>query len=140
MTHLIIYNISLLFIISTFSGTISNATTSLFWLNNVAIDNPKGITQYGGTVSAPVAKNVMLSIIDYKGYPKVLTDKTREYTWLDQKYIKLPDVIGLTKEEAKKQLKGFSLEYSGSGEKILAQLPEGNNYIKENSTVKLMLN
>ena len=110
------------------------------YLIYVAIDNPKGITQYGGTVSAPVAKNVMLSIIDYKGYPKVLTDKTREYTWLDQKYIKLPDVIGLTKEEAKKQLKGFSLEYSGSGEKILAQLPEGNNYIKENSTVKLMLN
>ena len=27
----------------------------------VAINNPKGITQYGGTVSAPVAKNGSLS-------------------------------------------------------------------------------
>ena len=32
----------------------------------VAIDNAKGITQYGGTVAAPVVKNIMLSIIDYK--------------------------------------------------------------------------
>jgi len=30
----------------------------------VAINNPKGITQYGGTVSAPVAKNVLTTAID----------------------------------------------------------------------------
>ena len=29
----------------------------------VAIDNPKGVTQYGGTVSAPIAKNIMIDII-----------------------------------------------------------------------------
>ena len=25
----------------------------------LAIDNPKGVTQYGGTVSAPIVKNIM---------------------------------------------------------------------------------
>lgn len=29
----------------------------------VAVDNPKGITQYGGTVSAPIAKSIMKDII-----------------------------------------------------------------------------
>jgi len=105
----------------------------------VAIDNPKGITQYGGTVSAPIAKNVMLSIIDYKGYAPVESDTTREYTWLDQKYIKLPDVTGMEASEAKKLLKGFSIEYSGTGEKVLEQSPNGNMFVKEGSTVKLML-
>ena len=106
----------------------------------VAIDNPKGITQYGGTVSAPIAKNVMLSIIDYKEYPKVESDTTREYTWLDQKYIKLPNVVNMSLTEVKKILKGFNIEYSGSGDKVIAQSPNGNMFVKENSIVKLMLN
>ena len=106
----------------------------------VAVDNPKGITQYGGTVSAPIAKNVMQSIIDYKEYKPVESDKTREYTWLDTKYIKLPDVTGMELTEAKKTLKGFSIEYSGTGEKIIAQVPHGNMFVKEGSIVKLMLN
>jgi len=81
----------------------------------------------------------MLSIIDYKGYAPVESDTTREYTWLDQKYIKLPDVTGMEASEAKKLLKGFSIEYSGTGEKVLEQSPNGNMFVKEGSTVKLML-
>ena len=82
----------------------------------------------------------MLSIIDYKGYKPVESDKTREYTWLDKKYIKLPNVAGMSLSEAKKNLKGFSIEYSGSGDNIIAQSPDGNMFVKEGSTVKLMLN
>ena len=82
----------------------------------------------------------MLSIIDYKEYPKVKSDTTREYTWLDQKYIKLPNVVDMNLTEAKKLLKGFTIEYSGSGEKVIAQSPDGNMFVKENSIVKLMLN
>ena len=36
----------------------------------VAIDNPKKVTQYGGTVAAPVAKNVLKSAIDILGIKK----------------------------------------------------------------------
>ena len=105
----------------------------------VAIDHPQGISQYGGTVSAPIAKNIMLSIIDSKNIPAVNTDTTREYTWLDQKYIKMPDVTGMNLTEAKKLLKGFSIEYSGTGDKVIEQSPEGNYFAKEGSTVKLLL-
>ena len=66
----------------------------------VAINNPKGVTQYGGTVSAPVAKNIMLSIIDYKNYKEEPAEKSREYTWLDEKYYYLPNVIGMNLSDA----------------------------------------
>ncbi len=106
----------------------------------VAIDNPKGITQYGGTVSAPIAKNVMKSIIDIKGIKQDNTGMIRqEYTWLDTKYVLLPDVVGMSVDEAKKTLKGFKIEYSGNGDNVISQEPSSNQYIKETNTVKLML-
>lgn len=105
----------------------------------IAIDYPKGITQYGGTVSAPIAKSVMKSIIDIKNIPPSKEVTPREYTWLDQKYIKLPNVIGQNIKEAKKALKGFKIEYSGTGEKIIYQEPEPDIFVKENSTIKVLL-
>ena len=39
----------------------------------IAVDNAKGITQYGGTVAAPIAKNFLLSAID------ILDIKERTY-------------------------------------------------------------
>lgn len=106
----------------------------------VAIDNPKGITQYGGTVSAPIAKNVMKSIIDIKNIKQDNTGMIRqEYTWMDTKYLMIPNVVGLSIKEAQKELKNFKIEYSGNGDKVIYQTPESGQYIKENSTVKLML-
>jgi len=110
------------------------------YLVYVAIDNPKGITQYGGTVSAPIAKNVMNSIIDIKNLKQDNSGMIRqEYTWLDTKYIMLPNVVGMSLKEAQKTLKGFKIEYSGEGDTVLYQDPKPNQYIKETNTIKLML-
>ena len=105
----------------------------------VAIDNPKGITQYGGVVSAPIAKNVFKAAIDLYGFSKSRDGMPREYTWLDTKYVLLPDVTGLNLEEAKKILKGFKIHTSGEGDKVIYQSPEGEYYVPENSEVSLML-
>ncbi len=106
----------------------------------VAIDNPKGVTQYGGTVSAPIAKNVMKNIIDIKNIKQDNTGMIRqEYTWLDTKYILLPNVVGMNISDAKKTLKGLKIEYSGSGNTVIEQVPTANQYIKETNTIKLML-
>ena len=110
------------------------------YLVYVAIDNPKGITQYGGTVSAPIAKNIMKSIISIKDLKPSKEVTPRTYTWLDIKYQKLPNVLGMSLKEAKNTLKGYKIEISGTGDKIIYQEPSPDTYIKENSTVKLMLN
>ena len=105
----------------------------------VAIDNPKGITQYGGTVSAPIAKNIMIDIIEALDIKKSEYTLDKEEFWYDIKYITIPNVIGLKIDEAKKQLKNLNVNYSGSGNIIKSISPEPGTIIKENSTIKILL-
>ena len=63
----------------------------------------------------------------------------KEYSLWDQKYVMVPDVTGMTLDEAKNMLKSFTLTYSGNGQKILYQSPKNGMYIKENGTISLML-
>ncbi|MEG1892724.1 MAG: stage V sporulation protein D [Bacilli bacterium] len=106
----------------------------------VAVQNAKNVSQYGGTVSAPVAKNILTSAIDILNIKPSTEGMAKEYTWLDTKYVVLPDVVGMDLEEAKKVLKGFKLEYSGVGQSVVYETPKGNTFVKEGSTVGLMLN
>ncbi len=106
----------------------------------VAIQNAKNVVQYGGTVSAPIAKNILTSAINIFDIAPSKDVMPREYTWLDTKYVLLPDVVNTSIDEAKKTLKGFKVEYSGSGDKVIYQSPDANTYVKEGSTVALMLN
>ncbi|MDE6141518.1 MAG: stage V sporulation protein D [Bacilli bacterium] len=107
----------------------------------VAIDNPKGVVQYGGTVAAPVAKNVLTSCIDILGIEKGKGDLERVYELWDTKYYEVPDVTGKTLKEAKNMLyPNFQIEYSGTGEKIIHQSPTSGEYVKSGGIVKVMLN
>ncbi len=106
----------------------------------IAIDNAKGVVQYGGTVSAPIAGSIFKEIInlydlkeDYNGLPKT-------YRWDDTVYEMIPDVINMTKKEAQKHLKNFTIEYAGSGEKVVDISPSPGNRIKQKGVVKLLLN
>ncbi len=105
----------------------------------VAIDHPLGITQYGGTVAAPVAKKILQAAIDIYDFKESKETMPKEYNWLDQKYVVTPNVTGLSKEEAKKALKGFKIEYASSGNKVIYQSPKEGTYIKEGGTIQIML-
>ena len=98
----------------------------------VAVDNPKGIVQYGGTVAAPIAKSILESYIEIKNIPPTKEVMPKEYNWLDVKYQVLPDVLN-------KSVKGYKLEYSGTGSKVIYQSPESGYYVADGSTIKLML-
>ena len=63
----------------------------------------------------------------------------KEYNWYDTKYIVVPDVVNLSVDEAKKVLKGFKIEYSGNGSKIIYQSPKANYYAQDGTTIMLML-
>ena len=105
----------------------------------VAIDNPKGIVQYGGTVSAPIAKNIMIDIIDEL---KLKPDEyvlPKTYNWYDTKYIKVPDVINLDLSIAKKQLKDLTIEYAGNGNIIKSISPSVGTYLPQGATIKILL-
>ena len=105
----------------------------------VAIDNPKGVVQYGGTVAAPIAKGIFESYIEINDLQPVKDGMPKEYNWLDTKYSVLPNVIGKSVKEANTILKGYKLEYSGTGSKVIYQSPEEGYYVKDGTTIKLML-
>ncbi|MGN1379085.1 MAG: stage V sporulation protein D [Bacilli bacterium] len=105
----------------------------------VAIDNAHNVIQYGGTASAPVAKNVLTAAIDILGINPSKDGMPKEYNYLDKRYVYVPDVTGYSLEDAKKSLKGFHLQFSGSGEKVVYQSPEAGTYVEEGSTIMLML-
>ena len=106
----------------------------------IAIDNAKGVTQYGGTVAAPIAKNVLNSIIDILNIQKQKNGIEKEFNYIDKVYVKVPNVVGMNKEDATNNLKSFKVEYSGDGDKVIYQAPEENAQVVEGETVKLVLN
>ena len=105
----------------------------------IALDNPKGVTQYGGVASAPIAKNVLQDIISIKDIkPKETLPKI--YKWDDTMYETIPTLIGKTKKEVKLLLKNFKIEFVGSGETVLDSSPSENTRVKQGSTIKILLN
>ena len=104
----------------------------------VAIDYPKGIVQYGGTVSAPIAKEILSDSINILGI-KEDNVKEKKYNWNEIKYVSVPNVVGLDKKEAGKLLKKFKIIYSGSGSIVKEQSPEVGSRIKEGEEIRLLL-
>lgn len=105
----------------------------------VAIDNPKGVTQYGGTVAAPIAKTIMNDCINALNIKRREDGSDMRYNWYDKKYATIPNVIGMERSEASKALKNFQVEYSGSGKYVLDQAPLGGTKIYEGEKVRLFL-
>ena len=104
----------------------------------IAIDHPKGIVQYGGTVSAPIAREVLLDSISALNIkPKGGIEK--KYNWNDKKAYTLNDVTGMEVNEAIKSLKHFKVEYSGTGSKVIYMSPASGTRLIEGSTIKLMV-
>ena len=105
----------------------------------LAIDHPRGITQYGGTVSAPIVRNIMEDVISALGIEKQEGGTEKEYQWYDKKYYGVPNVVGMSKKEATSNLKNFRIEYSGSGDTVISQSPEANTRLPDGSSVRLYL-
>lgn len=105
----------------------------------VAINNPKRVVQYGGVVSAPVAKSILTDAIDALGIERRKNTSEKKYNWDDKKFYTVENVVGKTPKEASKILAKYNLEYSGSGNTIISQSPEVGTRLEEQSTIRLML-
>lgn len=105
----------------------------------IAIDNPKDTALLSSYTTTPIARRILLDIIDALDIEKQEGGVEKDYEWSDKIYYEVPDVVGKTPEEAKKLLEHFSIEYSGSGDVIISQSPEAGTRLEDGSTVKLML-
>ena len=105
----------------------------------VAIDNAKGVVQYGGTVAAPIAKNILTDAISALNISKREDGLEKIYQWYDKKYYTVLDVVGMSVQEASKKLKEFNVVYTGNGKNVKKMSPEAGSYIPSGDTVRLFL-
>ena len=92
---------------------------------DVAID-------YGSLTAAPFARDILEKSLNYLGIPPQTDEPPAEE-------VSVPDVSGMTVEEATKALKdaGFSCVLDGAGARVINQLPAGGARISEGSLVML---
>ena len=105
----------------------------------IAIDNPKDTALLSSYTTTPIARRILLDIIDALGIEKQEGGVEKDYEWTDKVYYKVKNVVGKSPDEAKKALEHFSIEYSGSGDVIISQSPKAGTRLEDGSTVKLML-
>lgn len=105
----------------------------------VAIDNPKDTLQFGGIVAAPIVGNIMEDSLRALGVKKRQDQLEKELTWPDTPLIKVPDLVGRTKDEIRQYMVNLKIDSSGNGDYVIDQAPEAGVKVKEGSTIRLFL-
>lgn len=105
----------------------------------IAIDNPKNTALLSSYTTTPIARRILLDIIEALDIPKQEGQLIKDYTWEDKVYYEVPNVVGKTVKDAKKELTNFQIEYVGTGEYVVHQSPTGGERAPQDSTIVLLL-
>lgn len=105
----------------------------------IAIDNPKNTAMLSSYTTTPIARRILLDIIDALDIPKQEGAIEKAYEWNDNIYYEVPNVVGKSVEDATDELNNFQVEYTGDGDKVVEQSPTAGERITGGSTVRLML-
>ncbi len=105
----------------------------------LAIDNPKNTALLSSYTTTPIARRILLDIIDILGIEKQEGGLAKDLDYTDKIMYEVPNVVGMKVKDAKKMLVNFQLEYSGSGDYIASQSPEAFEKLEDQGTVRLLL-
>ncbi len=105
----------------------------------IAIDNPKNTALLSSYTTAPIAKRILIDIIDALKIEKQDGEIEKVKKWDDDVYIEVPNLIGKTIKEATKELYPVEIDISGNGSKIIEQSPLPGIKININSKIRVLL-
>ena len=114
----------------------SNDPEAILYL---AIDNPKHTAMLSSYTTTPIARRILLDIIDSLKIEKQDNELSKDLEWNDKVYYEVPNVIGMSLDEAKKSLFNFQIVTEGNGKKIVAQSPSAKEKIEDQSKIRLLL-
>ena len=104
----------------------------------VILDQPPvGMPYYGGTIAAPVVKNIMEETLQYLGVEPRYNESEKEFV-----DIEVPDLSGKSQADASKILTeaGFKIRVKGEGDVITDQIPKAHTRLAAGSTVVAYMN
>lgn len=105
----------------------------------LAIDNPKNTAMLSSYTTTPIARRIILDIIDALDIKKQKNAVKRDLEWNDKIYYKVPNVIGKDYEKAKKLLCNFEIVVEGEGDTVFEQAPKAGEKIEDRSKVRIFL-
>ena len=105
----------------------------------LAIDNPKNTALLSSYTTTPIARRILLEIIDALDIKEQKEGMEKDLEWTDKIMYEVPNVVGKNVKDAKKLLSNFTVEYSGTGEKVVSQSPDANTKLEDRGTVRLLL-
>lgn len=124
------------YIMSFMSIVPSNNPEAVLYL---AIDNPKNTAMLSSYTTTPIARRILLDIIDALKIEKQKDEMEKDLEWNDKVYYEVPNVIGLSIEEAKKRLINFEIVIEGEGKKVVDQSPNAKEKCEDRSKVRLIV-
>jgi stage V sporulation protein D (sporulation-specific penicillin-binding protein) len=103
----------------------------------VAVDNPKGTVQFGGTVAAPIVGNIIGDSLRSMGVEPRKGQIEKKLNWTDTPMIEVPDLVGITKTEIRELMVNLKIDESGEGDTVVKQTPQAGVRLKEGATIRL---
>ena len=124
------------YIMSFMSVVPSNNPEAVLYL---AIDNPKNTAMLSSYTTTPIARRILLDIIDALKIEKQKDEMEKDLEWNDKVYYEVPKVTGLSVDEAKKKLVNFEVVIEGEGTIVVEQSPKAKEKCEDRSKVRLIV-
>ncbi|MBQ6134724.1 MAG: stage V sporulation protein D [Bacilli bacterium] len=105
----------------------------------LAIDNPKHTAMLSSYTTTPIARRILLDIIEALDIPKQDEEISKDLEWNDKVTYEVPNVIGMDIQDAKKNLFPFEVVLEGEGNQVVEQSPKAGEVIYEGDKVRLFL-
>lgn len=125
------------YIMSFMSVVPSNDPRAVLYL---AIDNPKNTAMLSSYTTTPIARRILLDIIEALKIPKQEGGMEKDLEWNDKLTYEVPNVVGLNIKDAKKLLFNFDIKLIGNGDIVYEQSPKAGERIEDGSRVRLFIN
>lgn len=124
------------YIMSFMSVVPSNDPQAVLYL---AIDNPKHTAMLSSYTTTPIARRILLDIIDALKIPKQEDGMEKDLEWNDKVLYTVSNVVGKSLKDAKNNLGVFDVVVEGEGDTVYEQAPKAGEKIEEGSKVRIFV-
>ncbi len=105
----------------------------------LAIDNPKNTAMLSSYTTTPIARRILLDIIDALDIKKQDGELEKELEWTDKGYSTVSNVVGKSLDEAKKILSDFEVVVQGEGKTVTYQSIKAGKKIEKGSKIRILV-